>query len=154
MKYDLVTFAPNYCGKSIASIVWIVNAFLYNIFKLRLFIFYGRQKMNIGTISCIVMGGIFGILAVVFALLKEKGAMLISGFNTLPKEEREKYNKAKMSIDQRNSFIIWTVIFIVGAFVSNLVNAYLAIIAFVIWLFLFLKEVHLDTDKAFGKYKK
>ncbi len=40
--------------------------------------------MNIGTISCAIMTIIFGILAIVFALLKEKGTMLIRGFNTMP----------------------------------------------------------------------
>lgn len=30
--------------------------------------------------------------------------MLISGFNTLPEREREKYDKARMSRDQRNLF--------------------------------------------------
>lgn len=109
--------------------------------------------MNIGAISCIVMGILFGILAVVFTILKEKGANLISGFNTMSKEERDHYDKAKMSADQRNSLVIWTVIFFAGAVVSYLINSYLAMIAFFIWLILFMKEVHLDAEKAFGKYK-
>jgi hypothetical protein len=46
--------------------------------------------------------------ALLFTILKEKGAMLISGFNTMSKEERKLYDKAKMSKDQRNACIIWT----------------------------------------------
>lgn len=42
------------------------------------------------------------MLAIIFALLNEKGSMLISGFNTLSKEKREKYDKKKMSIDMRS----------------------------------------------------
>jgi hypothetical protein len=29
----------------------------------------------------------------------------------------------------------------------------MAIIAFVVWLVVFFKDVHLDIEKAFGKYK-
>ena len=110
--------------------------------------------MNIGAVSCAVMGGIFGIMAVIFALLKEKGASLIGGFNTLPKEEREKYDKARMSADQRDAFLIWTAVFFAGAAASYFINDYFAVISFIVWLILFFKDVHLDTNKAFGKYKK
>lgn len=109
--------------------------------------------MNIGTIACLVMVVIFLIMVVIFVLLKDKGVMLISGFNTLPKEERDHYNKEKMSTDQRNRFLLWTLIFIAGALLSYLISAYIAIIAFVVWLILFFKEVHFDTDKAFEQYK-
>lgn len=53
--------------------------------------------MNIGTITCLILAVFFGIISIIFALLKEKGALLISGFNTMPKEEREKYDQKKMS---------------------------------------------------------
>lgn len=109
--------------------------------------------MNIGFIVCIIMAGIFLVLAIVFALLKEKGAMLVSGFNTLPREERERYDKRKISTDMRNSFLIWGLIFILGGIFSYLVSSYAAIAAGVLWLILFFKEVHFDTDKAFGKYR-
>jgi uncharacterized DUF497 family protein len=48
--------------------------------------------MNIGLIACRVMGGMFLIWAIVFTLLKEKGAVLISGFNSMSKQEQEKYD--------------------------------------------------------------
>lgn len=34
--------------------------------------------MGVWTITCMIMAVIFGIIGVIFALLKEKGAMLIS----------------------------------------------------------------------------
>lgn len=61
-------------------------------------------------IICLIMAVPMIILAIIFAVLKEKGAMLISGFNTLPKAEREKHDKAKMSVDMRNSLFIWSFI--------------------------------------------
>jgi hypothetical protein len=94
------------------------------------------------------------ILAIIFTLLKEKGAMLISGFNTIPKEEREIYDKVKICSDMRNSFVIWSGILLIGAILSYFINKYFAGFAFIIWLILFFKDVHIDTNKAFGKYKK
>jgi len=49
--------------------------------------------LNLGFYFCLLLGIIFLILGIIFAFLKEKGAMLISGFNTLPEREREKYDK-------------------------------------------------------------
>jgi hypothetical protein len=109
--------------------------------------------MNIGFIVCLVMGGLFSLFAIIFALLKEKGAMLISGFNTLPKEERENYNKIKMSKDMRHSFLIWSAVFAIGAILSYVISSYIAIASLIVWLILFFKDVHIDTEKAFGKYR-
>ncbi len=109
--------------------------------------------MNIGAVSCIAMGAVFAVMSFLVALLKERGAMLIGGFNTLPKGEREKYDKARMSIDQRNAFLIWAAIFTAGAVASFFISRYAAIFAFAAWLILFFKDVHLDTEKAFGKYR-
>lgn len=109
--------------------------------------------MNTGVISCIIFGGLFLVMTILFTLLKEKAAVLISGFNSIPKEERKNYNQQKMSKDMRNSFILWSIIFFVGALMSFLVSTYVAIISFVVWLILFFKDVHVDMEKAFGKYR-
>lgn len=109
--------------------------------------------MNIGAFSCLIFAVVFAVLAAVFAILKEKAAVLISGFNSLPKEERKKYDTAKLSSDTRNSFILWAAVFAVGAVLSYFVNEYCAFLAFAVWLVLFFRNVHFDTDKAFEKYK-
>lgn len=109
--------------------------------------------MNIGFYACLILAIIFGILTFVFFLLKEKGAMLISGFNSLSKHERELYDIARLSKDQRNSMFIWTLIMCVGALFSFFISQYSAIIAFVVWIIVFFKDVYFDTDKTFGKYK-
>lgn len=110
--------------------------------------------MNIWGIICLTLAVIFSILAAVFALLKEKGALLISGFNTLSKEEREKYDKKKISVDMRNSLFIWAIILFLGAILSYYISKYCAIIAIIIWIVIFFKDVHIDSEKAFRKYKK
>ncbi len=110
--------------------------------------------MSLWTISCLIIAVIIGILGVIFALLKEKGAILISGFNTLSKEERDKYDKKKMSEDIRNDLFVWSGILFFGAIFSHFFSDYYAMLAFVIWIILFFKGVHFDTDTAFSKYRK
>jgi len=109
--------------------------------------------MNVGFYACLVLAIIFGIMTLVFALLGKKATILISGFNSLPKTQRELYDTERMSKDQRNSLLLWVIIMVVGAALSYSVSQYIAIAAFVIWLIVFFKDVHMDTEKAFGKYK-
>lgn len=104
-------------------------------------------------IFCLLLGGIFLIFSIIFALLKDRGAILISGFNTLPKHERTKYDQAAMSRDMRNSNFIYSLIFIVGAVLCHFISDYFIIAPIIIWLVLFLKDCHFDANKAFDKYK-
>lgn len=108
--------------------------------------------MNIGFWMCVVLAIPFGIIGVVFAVLKEKGAKLVSGFNSLPKEEQEKYDKTRISRDLRDQSFLWAAIMLIGALLSFILTPYMAIPAYFIWLVLFFKEVHLDARKAFEKY--
>ncbi|NCB33368.1 MAG: DUF3784 domain-containing protein [Erysipelotrichia bacterium] len=110
--------------------------------------------MNAGTTACIAMGSSFMILAIVFAAMKEKAAILISGFNMMSKQEREQYDQAEMSRDMKNSLLIWTLIYAAGAVFSSLISSKIAVLAFVIWLILFFRDVHLDNKKAFDRYRK
>ena len=103
---------------------------------------------------CGVMSIIFWGMALLFALLKGKAAILISGFNTMPKEQRKQYDRERMSKDQRNAFILWAVILGSGSLLSELTSSEnAAIAAGIIWLVIFFRDVHLDEEKAFGKYK-
>ena len=79
---------------------------------------------------------------------------MISGFNTIPKYQRELYDQDRMSRDQRNAFLIWSGIMGIGAILSYFISQYMGVIAFIVWLIMFFKDVHLDEEKAFGKYKK
>lgn len=110
--------------------------------------------MNVGTITCLIMAALFLLMGIAFVLLGEKGAMMVSGFNTLPKEKREQYDAEKLSADQRNKFFLWCALFAAGAGLTHLLSPYLAFAVFAVWLVLFFREVHLDSDKAFKKYEK
>ena len=110
--------------------------------------------MKLGVIVCGILCLVFLLFALLFTVLGEKAAMLISGFNTIPKEQMELYDKATMSRDHRNAFLIWATIQGAGAVLSYCFTQYSAIGAFVIWLIVFFKDVHLEEEKAFGKYRK
>lgn len=110
--------------------------------------------MSKEVIACGGASLLFLALAFIFTCLKGKAAMLISGFNTLPKEKRKQYDTEKMSRDQRNLFLIWAAVWGAGSVLAYYISRYMAILAFVIWLLVFLRDVHLDEEKAFGKYKK
>lgn len=109
--------------------------------------------MNIGVVVCIAFVILFTFIVGIFSIFGEKATVLISGFNLKSKEEREKYDTKRMIKDYRNSIIIWIVIFFIGAIGSYYISKYSSIIAFLIWFLIFLKDVHLDEEKAFGKYK-
>ena len=110
--------------------------------------------MNIGAVMCSLLGGLFLLMGALFAALKEKAAMLISGFNTLPREKRALYDTARMCRDQRNSFLLWAAVLAAGAALSLLISQLFAVAAFAVWLVLFFRDVHLDAEKAFGKYRR
>lgn len=110
--------------------------------------------MNIGVVFCIIMAAFFGVLTIVFSWLKERGAILVSGFNSLPKGERAQYDQVRISKDMRNNLFLWTAIYAAGAILAAVLGSYAAIGAFIVWLFVFFREVHLDPKKAFAKYRK
>ena len=114
----------------------------------------GAILMNAGFIVCGGACFLFLLLTFIFTIFKEKSAMLISGFNTMPKEKRALYDKEKFSKDQRNRFLVWAVIQGIGAVLAYYISPYMAVIAFIIWFIVFFRDVHLDKEKAFGKYKK
>lgn len=108
--------------------------------------------MNIGFWLCGSLAVPFAVLGVVFAVLKERAAKLVSGFNSLPKEEQIRYDRAYISRDMRNQCFTWAAVMAAGAVLSYFLTPYMAVPAFVLWLVLFFKEVHFDAHKAFEKY--
>lgn len=108
----------------------------------------------IGFYMCIMMAVIFFLIALFFALGKERAANWLSGFHSLPEEERVKYDRKRMAADTRRDFLLWGAIMLAGALVSLWISGYGAAAAWAVWLVLFFKNVHLDEEKAFGKYKQ
>lgn len=108
--------------------------------------------MNIGFWLCVALAIPFAIIGVLFAIFKEKATKFVSGFNSFSTDEQELYDKARISRDIRNQCFTWAAIMLIGALLSCFLSPYMAILAFIIWLVLFFKEVHFDNHKAFEKY--
>ena len=110
--------------------------------------------MNIGVAACGLAMLLFIAFGAVFALLKGRAAMLISGFNTLSAIEREQYDTDAMARAMRNSCFQWAAIMALGCLASYLLSPYLAIAAYVVWLVLFFRDVRSNPSDAFGKYRR
>lgn len=108
--------------------------------------------MNMGVYLCGVLVIPFALVGALFGIFKEKAAVFVSGFNTLPKKEQARYDRAGISRNVRNQCLLWSAIMLAGAALSYFVTPYMAIPAFAIWLVLFFRDVHLDARRAFEKY--
>ena len=106
------------------------------------------------SIIALVMSGIFGLLGMIFLILKEKACVLISGYNFKTKEERAGYDEVRLSKDERNFFFRCAIIYLIGSVISIFIGAVSFWITFAVWIIYVFKNVHLDEEKAFGKYKK
>ncbi len=109
--------------------------------------------MNVGFWLCALPAAIFLIVGLLFFLLKERAAVLVSGFNTLPKQEQLRYDRARLCRDMSRQFFLWTAILAVGALLSALLSPYFGLPAVGGWLILFFKNVRFDETKAFEKYR-
>lgn len=109
--------------------------------------------MNVGFYMCIILVPGFFIIGLLFGIFKDKAAKFVSGFNSLSEKEQELYDKAAISRDIRNSCFIWTSVMMIGALGSLFLTPYFAIIAYVVLVILFFKDIHFDEHKAFDKYR-
>ncbi len=76
--------------------------------------------MNTGVAACGLAMLLFIAVGIIFALLKGRAAMLISGFNTLPAKEWEQYDANAMARDMRNACLLWAAIMALGCLASCL----------------------------------
>ena len=76
--------------------------------------------------------------ALLFFILKEKGAILVSGFDSIPENQKDKYDKKKISLDMRNTLLLWGIILLLGTILSQSIHEYFGV----------------DVIGTFDKYKK
>ena len=110
--------------------------------------------MSAWPFACLIVACIFAVLWYFFSLLKGKAAIFISGFNSFSKEKREKYDMDRMVKDQADSFALWTVVLFAGFILGLTVHAFCSAFLFVTWVLIFFRDVHLDADEAFEKYRR
>ncbi len=105
------------------------------------------------TVPCVTCGVVFFIFAVIFAVFKEKATPLISGFNTLSREEQAKYDRAAMARDYRNMFLLWAAVMLTGALFCLRFGLPAFCVTFAVWILTTRSKIHFSVEKAFGKYK-
>ena len=113
----------------------------------------GGVNVNIGFCMCICLVPILWLVAALLAVLKEKGAWLMAGFNTLPAQEQERYDRRRIARDASRQFFYWGFLFLAGAGLCLCVSAYVAIPVYGVWIVLYFKNLHLTAEKAFEKYR-
>ncbi len=98
-------------------------------------------------------GGLFLIFAIIFGVRKEKACRLIGGFNFFTEAQQARYDRAAIARDYQRLFTWWTA----GAFLFAVLCLWFSWWAFgaasVLFLFSIGKEMHIDAEKAFEKYK-
>lgn len=119
------------------------------------FVCFGWEGLdvNIGFYMCIILVPIFWFIAVLMFILKEKGAILMAGFNSLSGQERERYDRKRIAQDVQRQYGSWGLLFLAGAGLCFLISGYMAIPVYGVWIVLFFKNVHLTAEKAFEKYR-
>ena len=91
-------------------------------------------------------------MALIFFIGKEKATGLLAGFNNLPKKEQAQYDRARMAKDTARDFAVWAVIMLAGTMASWLISQYAAFLAYLVWIVLLCKDIHMDARKAYRKY--
>lgn len=110
--------------------------------------------MNVGSIACILLATFFMIIALLFGIGKTHVAKFISGFHELTKEARKQYDQRRMALDMRNICLQYAGIMMIGACLSAWLSEYFALLVIVVWLIImFKRDVHVDEETAFGKYR-
>ena len=88
------------------------------------------------TIISLVISVLCFIGAIIFHLLKSKGAILVSGFDNIPKNEQKYYYKEKISLDMRNSLLTWGITLLLGSIFAQFLHEYFGIGAIIIFFIL------------------
>ena len=109
-------------------------------------------ETHIATITCLLLGLVMCILGSIFAFGKANMARFVSGFNTFTEEEQQQYDRAHICRDIRNLYFQLALLLFAGALLT-LIRQWIAIPIFLLWIICFLKDVHLDRNNAFDKYK-
>lgn len=99
--------------------------------------------INLG-LACLCLVGAF-----IFFVLKEKGAMLVSGFDSIPKNKKDDYDKKQISLDMRNALFLWGVVLLIGAILSQIIHEYFGVGAMCLFFILVI-----NSFGTFDRYRK
>ena len=105
------------------------------------------------SLNLALIGAIFLIFTIIFAVRKEKACKLINGFNFFTEAQQAKYDRARIVLDYFKLFRILAVVMFIGAALCLWLGWPVYIATLAAMLFLIFRDFHLDAEKAFEKYK-
>lgn len=105
------------------------------------------------SLNLAVIGAVFLIFAVIFAVKKEKACKLINGFNFFTEAQQAKYDRARIVQDYFKLFRLVAVLLFIGAALCLWLGWPVYVVSLALMLFLTLRDFRWDAEKAFEKYK-
>ncbi len=100
-----------------------------------------------------LIGLIFLIFAILFAVRKEKACKLIGGFNFFTEAQQAQYDKARLAHDYFKLFRLTAIVVFIGAALCLFLGWPVFIATIAAMLFLVFRDFHINPEKAFEKYK-
>ncbi|MBQ7455487.1 MAG: DUF3784 domain-containing protein [Clostridia bacterium] len=107
---------------------------------------------DIYTLIALCTAALFGALAVVFAVKKEKAAALVAGFSSLTERRQARYDRAAIARDCRNWLRLMAEIWLLAAALSSWLRLWAFLGAMALTIVFSAPKIHLDAEKAFKKY--
>ncbi|MBR3019224.1 MAG: DUF3784 domain-containing protein [Clostridia bacterium] len=112
------------------------------------------MSMNVAlSLNLALMGVIFLIFAVIFAVRKAKACKLIGGFNFFTEAQQAKYDCARIVRDYFKLFCILTAVMFIGSILCLWLSWWAYGVSIAAMLFLLFRDFHIYAEKAFEKYK-
>lgn len=109
--------------------------------------------MNELVTTAFIFSAIFIGLGLLFLLSGENGTNYISGFNTLPKDRREGYDKKRIVADMRNRCLKGGLVSLAGGLLAMLFHDAFAILGILAAAVLFFQGRRWTAEKTFENYK-
>lgn len=112
------------------------------------------MEYGLWTAIGLMLFAIFGVIGGIFSYYGDKACRLVLGYNLKTEEERLGYDELKLSRHYRNMFLLWSALFLMEALASFCFGEVCFGIACLLWLISFCKNIHIDEEKDFNKFKK
>lgn len=104
-------------------------------------------------LACLFVACILAVGWYFFSILKGKAAVFIPGFLSIPEEKRKQYDTDRLVRDVRDSFAVSALVLAAGFVLGITVHVFCSAFLFVMWILIFFKDVNLDKEQAFEKYR-
>ncbi|MGM9940572.1 MAG: DUF3784 domain-containing protein [Bulleidia sp.] len=103
--------------------------------------------------ACLITACIFALIAYYFTILKGNAAVFLPGFLLFSEERRKQYDTDRMIREKRDVIAGWATTLLIGSLLGFLVHPFCSAFLFVMWLLIFFRDVNLEKEEAYEKYR-